>query len=97
MIRVIFATGNRDKLREIREILDPREFEIVSMKEAGYDIDIEETGTTFAENALIKARAIAKASGCLTLADDSGLEIDAMDKQPGIYSARFLGHDTDYD
>ncbi len=97
MTRIIFATGNKDKLREIREILDNEDLEIVSMKEAGFDIDIEENGTTFAENALLKARAIAKASGCLTLADDSGLEIDAMDKQPGIYSARFLGHDTDYD
>ncbi len=97
MIKVIFATGNRDKLREIREILGETDFDVVSMKEAGYDIDIDENGTTFAENALIKARAIAKASGVLTLADDSGLEIDAMDKQPGIYSARFLGHDTDYD
>ncbi len=96
MTKVIFATGNKDKLREIREILGENDFEVVSMKEAGFDIDIEENGTTFAENALIKARAIAKASGCLTMADDSGLEIDAMDKQPGIYSARFLGHDTDY-
>ncbi|MBQ7636284.1 MAG: XTP/dITP diphosphatase [Lachnospiraceae bacterium] len=97
MTRIIFATGNKDKLREIGEILDNEDLEIVSMKDAGFDMDIEENGTTFAENALIKARAIAKASGCLTLADDSGLEIDAMDKQPGIYSARFLGHDTDYD
>ncbi len=96
MTRIIFATGNKDKLREIREILGDSEYEVVSMKEAGYDIDIDETGTTFEENAIIKAEAIAKASGCLTLADDSGLEIDAMDKQPGIYSARFLGHDTDY-
>lgn len=97
MTRIIFATGNKDKLREIGEILDNEDLEIVSMKDAGFDMDIEENGTTFAENALIKARTIAKASGCLTLADDSGLEIDAMDKQPGIYSARFLGHDTDYD
>ncbi len=97
MTRIIFATGNKDKLREIGEILDNEDLEIVSMKDAGFDMDIEENGTTFAENALIKARAIAKASGCLTLADDSGLEIDAMDKQPGIYSARFLGHDTGYD
>ncbi len=96
MTEIIFATGNKDKLREIEEILDENEFKIISMKEAGIDIDIDENGTTFAENALIKARAVSKASGRLTLADDSGLEIDAMDKQPGIYSARFLGHDTDY-
>ncbi len=96
MTRLLFATGNKDKLREIREILGD-DYEVVSMKDAGFDMDIEENGTTFEENALIKARAIAKASNCLTLADDSGLEIDAMDKQPGIYSARFLGHDTDYD
>ncbi len=95
MTRIIFATSNKDKMKEIRGILKG-DFEILSMKEAGIDVDPEENGTSFEENALIKARAIAEVSGCLTLADDSGLEVDAMDKQPGIYSARFLGRDTDY-
>lgn len=95
MTKIIFATSNKDKMKEIREILKG-DFQILSSKEAGITADPEENGTTFEENALIKARAIAKESGCLTLADDSGLEVDAMDKQPGIYSARFLGRDTDY-
>ncbi len=95
MKKIIFATGNKDKMREIREILGD-EFEVVSMKEAGINVDPEENGTTFAENAIIKAKAVAEISGCLTLADDSGLMIDALHGAPGIYSARFLGHDTDY-
>ncbi len=95
MTKIIFATSNKDKMKEIREIITG-DFEVLSMKEAGITADPEENGSTFEENALIKARAIAKESGCLTLADDSGLEVDAMDKKPGIYSARFLGRDTDY-
>lgn len=95
--RIIFATGNKNKIKEINEIMDGLGYEIVSMKDAGYDIDIVEDGKTFAENALIKARAVAKASGCLTLSDDSGLEIDHLGKEPGIMSARYLGHDTSYD
>lgn len=71
-------------------------YEILSMKEAGIDIDIDENGETFEENALIKARAVSKAAGCLVLADDSGLEVDYMGKAPGVYSARFLGEDTSY-
>ncbi len=97
MTKLIFATGNNNKLKEIREIMENTGFDIISSKDAGIDLDVEETGTTFEENALIKARAVAKLSGNLTLSDDSGLEIDYMDKAPGIYSARFLGHDTDYD
>ncbi len=95
MKKIIFATGNKGKMREIREIFGD-EFEIISMKEAGVNTEPEENGTTFAENALIKAKAVAEITGLLTLADDSGLEIDAMHGAPGIYSARFLGHDTDY-
>ena len=96
MDKLIFATGNEGKMKEVRMILADLGFEIQSMKEAGIDIDIVEDGQTFEENALIKARAISKETGCLVLADDSGLEVDYMDKAPGIYSARFLGEDTSY-
>ena len=95
--KIIFATGNKDKLKEIRMILRDLPVEIVSMKEAGCAIDIVENGKTFEENALIKARAIHDITGALVLADDSGLEVDYLDKAPGIYSARFLGEDTSYD
>ena len=94
--KLIFATGNANKMREIREILGGKGYEILSMKEAGVDIDVEEDGATFEENALIKARAIGKACGELVLADDSGLVIDARGGEPGIYSARYMGHDTSY-
>ncbi|MCQ2537409.1 MAG: RdgB/HAM1 family non-canonical purine NTP pyrophosphatase [Lachnospiraceae bacterium] len=97
MTKIIFATGNKGKLKEINEILAGTDYEVVSMKDAGFDIDVEETGETFEENALIKARAICEASGCLTLSDDSGMEIDYLNKAPGVQSARFLGHDTSYD
>ncbi len=96
--KVIFATGNANKMREIREILGEKDFEIYSMKEAGIDLDIVEDGKTFEENSLIKSRAISQvAKDAIILADDSGLEIDALNKEPGIYSARYLGEDTSYD
>ena len=95
--RLIFATGNAGKMREIREILGDLGYEILSMKEAGIDVEIEENGKTFEENALIKARAVAACCDDLVLADDSGLEVDYLDKAPGIYSARFMGEDTSYD
>ncbi|MDD3185790.1 MAG: XTP/dITP diphosphatase [Anaerostipes sp.] len=95
--QLIFATGNANKMREIREILGDSEYEIVSMKEAGIDVDIVEDGTTFEENATIKAKTIMEMTGKLTLADDSGLEIDALNGEPGIYSARYLGENTSYD
>lgn len=103
MTQLVIATGNRDKMREIREIFADLPLSIVSMKEIGIVSDPEETGTTFEENSLIKARAEADAlaaageKGFLVLADDSGLEIDALDKAPGVLSARFMGHDTSYD
>ena len=97
MRKLVFATGNMDKLREIKEILADLDVEVLSMKEAGVDIDIVEDGKTFEENAFIKARAVCKASGHLALADDSGLEVDALGKEPGIYSARYMGEDTSYD
>ena len=94
MKKLIFATGNENKMKEIRMILGDLDYEILSMKEAGIDADIVEDGKTFEENAIIKATAISKLSGCLVLADDSGLEVDYMDKMPGIYSARWMGEDT---
>ena len=96
-MRIIFATGNEGKMREIRDILAGMEAEIVSMKEAGLSTDVEETGTTFEENAVIKAKAIAEFTDDIVLADDSGLEVDYLNKEPGIYSARYLGEDTSYD
>lgn len=97
MKRLIFATGNQGKMREIREILGDSIPEILSMKEAGIEADIVEDGKTFEENALIKARAVSKAGNIMAMADDSGLEVDCMGGAPGIYSARFMGEDTSYD
>lgn len=96
-MRIVFATGNEGKMREIRDILVGMETEILSMKEAGLSTDAEETGTTFEENAIIKAKAIAELTDDIVLADDSGLEVDYLNKEPGIYSARYLGEDTSYD
>lgn len=96
MDKLIFATGNAHKMEEIRMILADCGYDIVSMKEAGIDADITENGTTFEENAIIKAEAIRDMTGCLVLADDSGLEVDYLDKAPGIYSARFMGENTSY-
>ena len=97
MSRIIFATGNADKMKEIRMILSDIGMEILSMKEAGISADIIEDGATFEENAMIKARAIAKlAPEDIILADDSGLEIDYLNKEPGVYSARYMGEDTSY-
>ena len=96
MIKIVFATGNQDKMREIREIMADMDVEVVSMKEEGIHVDVVEDGTTFTENAIIKASAIAKYTDAIVLADDSGLEIDYLDKAPGVYSARFMGEDTSY-
>ncbi len=95
MKSIILASNNKDKVKEVKEIL--KGYDIISMKEAGIDVDIEENGTTFEENALIKARAIMKLTGQITMADDSGLEIDYLNQAPGVYAARFMGHDTSYD
>ena len=97
MTKIIFATGNQGKMREIKQIMADMEVEVVSMKEAGICIDIEENGNTFEENALIKARAIANEAKTIVLADDSGLEIDFLDKAPGVLSARYMGEDTPYE
>ena len=96
--RIIFATGNKDKMKEIRQILADLGMEIISMKDAGVDINIVEDGMSFEENAEIKARSVSRVlTNDIVLADDSGLEIDYLDKAPGIYSARFAGEDTSYD
>ena len=97
MDKIVFATANEGKVKEIKEILKDFPIEVVSMKEMGITADIEEDGTTFEENSLIKARAISKLTGLPALADDSGLEVDYLNGEPGIYSARYLGRDTDYD
>ncbi len=97
MKRIIFATSNEGKMREIRELLKDLDIELLSLKEAGLNPDIEENGTTFEENAIIKAKLIMEMTGEIVLADDSGIEVDYLDKAPGVYSARFLGEDTSYD
>lgn len=96
MKKIIFATTNEGKMKEIRMIMNHPEIELLSLKDAGIDISIEENGKTFEENAIIKAKAIAELTGEMVLADDSGLEVDYMDKEPGVYSARYLGEDTPY-
>lgn len=94
--KMLFATGNAHKMIEIREILGTESYEILSMKEAGLHLDIAEDGDSFEANALIKARAVQRATGHAAMADDSGLEVDYLNGAPGIYSARFLGEDTSY-
>ena len=96
MKKIIFATGNAGKMKEIREILKDLDAEVLSMKEAGVEAEIVEDGKTFEENALIKAKTVCKLTGEIALADDSGLEIDYLNKEPGIYSARYMGEDTSY-
>lgn len=93
---IVFATGNQGKMREIRQIMGDMDVTILSMKEAGIESDVEETGATFEENAILKAKAAAGTS-YIVLADDSGLEIDYLGGEPGIYSARYMGEDTSYE
>ena len=94
--KMIFATGNEGKMREVRMILGDLGAEILSLKEAGIQAEAEENGTTFEENAVITAKEIMEKTGALVLADDSGLEVDALNGEPGIYSARYMGHETSY-
>lgn len=101
-MKLIFATGNPDKMDEIREIMDDLGFEVSSMKEEGIESDPDENGETFEANAGIKARAVhdicvERGIEAIVLADDSGLEIDCLNKEPGVYSARYLGRDTSYE
>ena len=95
--KIVFATGNEGKMREVRLILQDLGFPVLSMKEAGVSLDIEENGTTFAENAMIKGRAVWEKTGGIVLADDSGLVVDYLGGEPGVYSARYLGEDTSYE
>lgn len=97
MKEIIFATKNKGKIKEIKAILADLNVIVLSMEEVGIDIDVEENGETFEDNAKIKAIEIMKISGKITLADDSGLEVDYLDKQPGVYSARYMGETTPYD
>ena len=94
--RIVFATGNAGKMKEIRLIMADLGCEVVSMKEAGADPEIVENGRSFAENAEIKARAVWNCTGDIVLADDSGLVVDYIGGEPGIYSARYMGHETSY-
>lgn len=96
-ITIVFATGNQGKMREIRQIMGDMDVTVLSMKEAGIESDVEETGTTFEENAILKAKAAATGTSYIVLADDSGLEIDFLGGEPGIYSARYMGEDTSYE
>ena len=96
MTKIILASGNKDKIREAREIFDSEKFEIISMKDAGIESDPEENGDTFEANAEIKARDVWNKCGGYVMADDSGLEIDEMPGELGVKSARFMGHDTSY-
>lgn len=102
-MRIVAATGNRDKVKEIKEILRDMDVTVTTMKEAGLAVEPEENGATFLENAVIKAKAVAEYAAAsevwkdaVVIADDSGLVIDALNGEPGIYSARYLGHDTSY-
>lgn len=94
-MKLIIASNNKGKIREYKQILEPMGYEVVSQREAGADIEVEETGTAFAENSALKAQAIYDMFGCAVLADDSGLEIDALNGEPGVYSARYGGLESD--
>ena len=96
--KVVFATGNKNKVMEAGEILGELGLTVISQKDAGIETEVDENGTTFSENALIKARAVAgKCTDAVVIADDSGLEVDALGGEPGIYSSRYMGEDTSYE
>lgn len=97
MQEIILASSNKGKVKEVQAILEGTGIKVIPLSETGFTDEIEENGSTFEENAIIKATVVAKALGKAVLADDSGLEIDYLGKEPGIYSARYLGHDTPYD
>ncbi|HAR92209.1 MAG TPA: non-canonical purine NTP pyrophosphatase [Eubacterium sp.] len=97
MKKIIFATTNKNKIREVNMMMEGFDVELIPMADMGIDVEIEETGTTFEENAIIKAKAICEMTGEIALADDSGLEVDYLDGAPGVYSSRFLGEDTPYE
>lgn len=93
---IVVASGNAGKIREFKEILEPLGYTVKAQSELPPIEEVEETGTTFHDNAILKAQAITDAFGIMAVSDDSGLEIDALDRKPGVYSARWLGHDTPY-
>ena len=97
MDKIVIASGNQHKIEEFRTLFAPLGITVIGMKECGTFAEPEETGTTFAANAVIKAEALCAQLGCTVISDDSGLEIDALNKEPGVYSARYLGHDTSYE
>lgn len=97
MKEIMIATSNAHKVEEFREMLEPLDIQVRSLLDLEEKVEIEETGTTFAENAMIKALSVHERLGIPVISDDSGLEVDAMDKAPGVYSARFLGYDTPYE
>jgi XTP/dITP diphosphohydrolase len=96
MKKIIFATSNEGKMKEVREIMKDMNIELLSLRDAGLNPDIDENGNSFEENAVIKAKQVMELTGEIVMADDSGIEVDYLDKAPGIYSARFLGEDTPY-
>ncbi len=94
-MKLILASNNKSKLKEFKSLVEKLDVEVIGQRDAGYELDVEETGTTFEENAYLKAKALCDASGCIAFADDSGLAVDALNGEPGIYSARYgLGHDA---
>ena len=95
-MEIVAATNNAGKLKELRRILEPMGYTLLTPADLGLNLDPEETGTTFEANALIKARAVWEKTGGIVLADDSGLEIDFLNGEPGIYSARYMGENTSY-
>ena len=97
MIEILFATSNAGKAKEVQAMFSDLDVDVKTLREEGIDVEIEENGQTFAENALIKAKAIAGMTDKIVLADDSGLVVDYLNGEPGIYSARYLGEDTSYD
>lgn len=98
MKEIVMATNNAGKVKEMQALFDELSIKVLALKDVFSEpIDVEENGTTFEENAIIKAETISKMIGQVVIADDSGIEIDAMGKKPGVESARFLGHDTSYD
>lgn len=97
MMKLIIASNNKGKIREYKQLLEQFGYDVVSQREAGINIEVEETGATFAENSALKARAIYEITKCAVLADDSGLVVDALGGEPGVYSARYGGCDNDTD
>jgi len=94
-MKLVIASNNKGKIREYKQLLEPMGYEVVSQSEAGIDLEVEETGATFAENSALKARAVYEKCSCAVLADDSGLSVDALNGEPGVFSARYGGLKTD--